>query len=95
MLTIIKIWALSQDTILDQSDIDYCQNNNIKLDLQHPQRQTIEVGGGKVFQFCSLPGFVKLTTFDDSAEVMLQLRYSGKVQLMNQWQNSVNESNLY
>jgi hypothetical protein len=82
---LVKIWALSQDVVIDQSDIDYCKNNDIQLDSPASEHQRIETMG-RVYHYRSAVGFVKLTTFDEKSECMLQLRYADKISLWSQVQ---------
>ncbi len=83
-MQIVQIWALNRDVIISQDDIDYCKNNNIKIDPAVSEHQRIETGCGKVYHFQTSAGFVKLTTFDEKGECMLQLRYADQVNLLTQ-----------
>jgi hypothetical protein len=82
MLTTIRVWAIKPEVLLDQADIEYCKNNNIRLDIKHGENQQIEYAG-RVYQFYGTLGYTMLTTVDDTSEAMLQLRYSDKVELLS------------
>jgi hypothetical protein len=82
MLTIVRTWALDHKVIPDQSDVDYCKNNGIQLDSQKGEHQRIETHG-RVYHYRSTPGIIKLTTFDEKSECMLQLRYADRVTLLS------------
>ncbi len=82
MLTTMRVWALNQDVILDQQDIEYCKNNGIRLDTTTSKYQSFETHG-RVYHYPTEVGCVKLTTVDDTGEAMLQLRYSDKVKLLS------------
>jgi len=82
MLTTMRVWALHRDVILDRHDLEYCKNNGIQLDTTTSKYQHIETHG-RVYQYPTSVGYVKLTTFDDQSEAMLQLRYSDKVELLS------------
>jgi NADH pyrophosphatase NudC (nudix superfamily) len=84
MLTTVRIWVLDHNVIPDQSDVDYCKNNGIQLDAQQGEHQRIETGSGQVYHYRTSPGVIKLTTFDEKSECMLQLRYAGRIHLMQQ-----------
>jgi hypothetical protein len=84
MLTTVKIWALDHDVIPNESDVVYCKTHGIQLDAQKGEHQRIETSNGQVFHYRSSPGVIKLTTFDDKSEAMLQLRYGNSVRLMSQ-----------
>jgi NADH pyrophosphatase NudC (nudix superfamily) len=82
MLTTVRIWVLDHDVLLNESDVDYCKNNGIQLDAQQGEHQRVETSSGQVFHYRSSPGVIKLTTFDDKGECMLQLRYAGRIHLL-------------
>ena len=82
MLTTIRVWAIKPEVRLDQADIEYCKNNNIRLDIKPGNTQQIEYAG-RVFQYLGTLGYTMLTTVDDTGEAMLQLRYSDKVELLS------------
>jgi hypothetical protein len=82
MLTTIRVWAIKPEVQLNQADIEYCKNNNIRLDIKSGKTQEIEYAG-RVFQFQGTLGYTMLTTVDDTGEAMLQLRYSDKVELLS------------
>ena len=82
MLTTIRVWAIKPEVLLDRADIEYCKNNGIRLDTTTSKYQNFE-SHGRVYHYPTEVGFVKLTTFDDQSEAMLQLRYSDKVELLS------------
>jgi NADH pyrophosphatase NudC (nudix superfamily) len=82
MLTTVRIWVLDHDVLLNESDVDYCKNNGIQLDAQQGEHQRVETSSGQVFHYRSSPGVIKLTTFDDKGECMLQLRYAVRIHLL-------------
>lgn len=84
MLTIVRVWALDYNVIPDQSDVDYCKTYGIQLDTQQGENQRIESSSGQVLHYRTSPGVIKLTTFDEKSECMLQLRYAGRIHLMQQ-----------
>ena len=83
MLTTIRAWALNQGVTFDESDIEFCINNGIELDVQQAEVRSIETGNGQVFHYRSAPGVIKLITSNNRSEAMLQLRYSNKVTLFS------------
>ena len=83
MLTIVRVWVLDHNVIPNQSDVDYCKNNGIQLDVQQGEHQRIETGNGRTYHYRISPAAINLTTFDEKSECMLQLRYADRVTLLS------------
>lgn len=79
MLTTVRVWALDHNVI---PDVEFCINNGIRLDAQQAEHERIETGNGQAYHYRISPRVIKLTTFDDRSEAMLQLKYGDRIKLL-------------
>ena len=84
MLITVRIWVLDHNVVLNESDVVYCKTHGIQLESQPGKHERIETSIGQVYHYRSSPGVIKLTTFDEKGECMLQLRYAGRIHLLQQ-----------
>lgn len=81
----VKIWILD---CVDATDIEYLKGANIQFEVTESHRQEISAGG-QIFYFVGSPPVVKLFTFDEKSESMLQLKYSHRVKLLQYYAEAV------
>lgn len=82
MSKLIKTWAITDNLDFGPADVEYCTSVGIQLEVSHEKKQNIDYAG-RTYQFAGSPRIIKLYTFDEKGESMLQLRYGSRVLLLH------------
>lgn len=82
MSKLIKIWVIADNLDFTAADAEYCTSVGIQFEVAHEKKQNIDYYG-RTYQFAGSPRTIKLFTFDEKSESMLQLRYGSRVMLLH------------
>ena len=74
----IKIWVVET---IDENDIEYCRGAKIQIEMVPAAYQDIHTHAG-TYQFQGSLPMIKLFTFDEKTESMLQLKFAGRATLL-------------
>lgn len=82
MSKLIRIWVIADNLAFTAADVEYCNSVGIQIEIDQEKKQEIDYAG-RTYQFAGSPRIIRLYTFDEKSESMLQLRYGSRVMLLH------------